>query len=68
MSNILAGDASKILGISKRTLYRWEKEGRIRSVRDGVLNVRVYDNIYIEMIRSSPQEHILKMEMVCKDG
>lgn len=51
MSLITAKEASQILGISKRTLYRWEKEGRIRNYREGILNVRVYDRDYIEMAR-----------------
>ncbi len=48
MLHITAKDASQILGISKRTLFRWEKEGRIRSVREGILKVRLYDKAYIE--------------------
>lgn len=52
MSQLLtAGEASKILNISKRTLFRWEQEGKIRSVRDGILKVRVYDKDYIDTVR-----------------
>lgn len=47
MLQITAKEASQILGISKRTLFRWEKEGIIRSTREGILNVRVYDRDYI---------------------
>lgn len=51
MSLITAKDASQILCISKRTLFRWEKEGRIKSAREGILNVRVYDRDYIAMVK-----------------
>lgn len=51
MSQITAKEASQILGISKRTLYRWEEEGRIKSTREGILNVRVYDRDYLLMVR-----------------
>ena len=51
MSQITTKEASQILGISKRTLFRWEKEGRVKSAREGILNVRVYDNGYIMMVK-----------------
>lgn len=47
MPQITAKEASQILSISKRTLFRWEKEGRIKSTREGILNVRIYDRDYI---------------------
>jgi len=73
MSNILAGDACKILKISKRTLYRWEKEGRVRSARDGMLNVRVYDPAYIEMVKKiidldkQEKEHLAKLPGILEE-
>lgn len=51
MPQITTKEASQILGISKRTLFRWEKEGRIKSVREGILNIRVYDRDYIAMVK-----------------
>src|SRR3990167_6189087 len=48
MPQITAKEASQILGISKRTLFRWEEEGRIKSIREGILKVRLYDKAYIE--------------------
>lgn len=51
MLQITAKEASQILGISKRTLFRWEKEGRIKSTREGILKVRLYDKAYIEETR-----------------
>lgn len=51
MSQITAGDASAILKVSKRTLYRWGEKGRIRSERDGILKVRVYNRDYIETVK-----------------
>lgn len=66
MSQITANDASLILKVSKRSLFRWEKEGRIRSVRDGILRVRVYNKDYIEMVKNileldkKEKEHLKK--------
>lgn len=51
MPQITTKEASQILNISKRTLFRWEKEGRIRSVREGILKIRVYDRDYIVMTK-----------------
>ncbi len=48
MPQITAKEASQILGISKRTLFRWEEEGKIKSIREGILKVRLYDKAYIE--------------------
>ena len=73
MLTIMSGEACKILKISKRTLYRWEKEGRIRSVRDGVLNVRVYDPAYIEMVKKiidldkQEKEHLAKLPGILEE-
>jgi len=67
MSQITASDASAILKVSKRTLFRWEEGGRIRSVRDGILKVRVYDRGYIEMVKNileldkKEKEHLKKL-------
>lgn len=51
MSQITTKEVSQILGISKRTLFRWEKEGRFKSTREGILNVRVYDRDYVVMAK-----------------
>jgi excisionase family DNA binding protein len=67
MSQITASEVSTILKISKRTLFRWEKEGKIRSVRDGILKVRVYDKDYIKMVKNilelnkKEKEHLAKL-------
>ncbi|MDO8487761.1 MAG: MerR family transcriptional regulator [bacterium] len=51
MTLITIAEAAKILGVSKRTLYRWEKEGWLRVAREGLLNIRVYDRNYIETVK-----------------
>jgi len=67
MSLITAKVASSILGISKRTLLRWSDEGKIRSKRDGILRVRVYDINYIEAVKKileldrQENEHLKKL-------
>ena len=35
-------EASEILGKSKETLRRWDKDGRLNAVREPVSNYRVY--------------------------
>jgi len=35
--------ASKILGVHTRTLYNWEKSGKIKAIRSGLLNKRLYN-------------------------
>lgn len=70
MSVVTARDAAKILGISKRTLFRWEDEGRIKSQRSGILETRVYDKNYIlqtkEIIElnKKEKEHLAKLPEV----
>jgi len=70
MSQITASDASAILKVSKRTLFRWGEKGRIRSVRDGVLKVRVYDEGYIKMVKNileldkKEREHLTKLPKI----
>ncbi len=51
MPHITTKEASQILGISKRTLFRWEIEGQIKSTREGILKVRVYNQDYIVMVK-----------------
>lgn len=62
MTQITAGEAANILGISKRTLYRWEKEGKIAPIREGLLKIRVYDKAAIEI-----DKRILDLEEKRKD-
>lgn len=72
MTLITSSEAAKILGISKRTLYRWEGEGRIRSTREGILNTRVFDNDYVEMAKKildldkQEEEHLKKLPNIRK--
>lgn len=51
MLQITTKEASQILGISKRTLFRWEKEERIISTREGILKIRVYNRSYIVTVK-----------------
>jgi len=73
MELITSSRAAKILGISKRTLYRWEKERRVRSKREGILNIRVYDQDYIEMAKKildldkKEKEHLKNLPNIKKE-
>lgn len=44
-------EAAKMLGISKQTLIRWEKEERIPPIKRDYLNYRAYTEQDIENIR-----------------
>lgn len=68
MTQITAGAAAKILGISKRTLYRWEDEGKIKSIREGVLQVRLYNKHYIEETKQILDLNEKERELVRKLG
>ncbi len=46
-------EAAKILGVHLETLRRWDKEGKLRSVRFGERGHRKYRKIDIEKIISS---------------
>ena len=43
MPKILIGEAAKILGVSKRTLIRWDKAGKLVAGRNPKTNVRLFD-------------------------
>lgn len=70
MPYITAAEASEILGVSKRTLFRWEEEGRIESKREGILKVRLYDRNHIiqsaKILRLNKleKEHLAKLPAV----
>lgn len=42
-SKILIGEAARMLGVSKRTLMRWDKPGKLPVERDPITNVRLYN-------------------------
>lgn len=66
MPQITTKEASQILGISKRTLFRWEIEGRIKSTREGILNIRVYDRDYILETKKILELDKLEREIVAQ--
>ena len=52
--------AARMLGISKQTLIRWEKEKRIPPTKRDYLNYRAYTEQDIEKIRSTMGLGILR--------
>lgn len=70
---ITASRAASILGINKRTLFRWEKSGRLKSRREGILGTRVYDKEYVEVakkildLNKVEEEHVKKLPRIRKD-
>jgi molybdopterin-binding protein len=51
---VTAGEAARRLGISLDTLRRWDREGRIRTVRDAA-NRRTVPVAEIERVRGEPE-------------
>ena len=49
-------EAAEILGKSKETLRRWDREGKLQAVREPMSNYRVYSreqlNIFNDFIKS----------------
>lgn len=70
MPYITSAKAAKMLGISKRTLFRLEEERRIKSVRKGVLKTRMYDQDYIKQaaeileLDRKEKEHLAKLPAI----
>lgn len=48
LSLITSIEVCKIFGISKRTLFRWEKEGLVTSSREEISKTRVYSKKDVE--------------------
>lgn len=47
---ITLSEASEILGKSKETLRRWDREGKLSAVREPMSNYRLYKNGPIEIV------------------
>jgi molybdopterin-binding protein len=57
MSDLSLGEAARALGVSVDTLRRWDRDGRLRTVRDD-RNRRLVPASEIDRLRPSPQrEH-----------
>ena len=56
MSDLSLGDAARALGVSVDTLRRWDKAGKLRTVRDE-RNRRRVPATEIERLSSRPDRH-----------
>jgi molybdopterin-binding protein len=56
MSDLTIGEAAKALGVSADTLRRWDRAGRIRTVRDA-RNRRLVPKHEVERLTRQPQRH-----------
>lgn len=71
MTKITTSEATKILGINKQTLFRWEKSGLLPTVeREGPVEARMYDKAVIEEIarwrnfRKEEKAHLRKLDPI----
>ena len=46
-------EASEILGVSKDTLRRWDKAGKLKTRRHPMNNFRIYDPAEVEALRKA---------------
>jgi molybdopterin-binding protein len=53
---LLLGEAARALGVSPDTLRRWERAGKLETVRDGA-NRRRVTTAEVERLSGSPQRH-----------
>lgn len=51
MSQLTIGQAAKILGVSKKTLMRWDNSGRFSPTRETVSNIRVYEESVVRNLK-----------------
>ena len=56
MADVTLGEAAKALGVSVDTLRRWDRDGKLRSVRDA-RNRRLVPEAEIERLRQRPDRH-----------
>ncbi len=45
-------EASKLIGKSKETLRRWDREGKLSAVREPISNYRVYKRVEVQSLFS----------------
>ena len=70
MSKITISQAAKILGVSKKTLMRWDKPGLFPARRESVSNVRIYDKEGVEKLaewfdlRKKHLNHLKKLKPI----
>ena len=46
-------EASEMLGVSKDTLRRWDKAGKLKTKRHPMNNFRIYDPVEVEALRKA---------------
>ncbi len=56
MQNLTLGEAAKAIGVSADTLRRWDRTGKLRTVRDA-RNRRLVPAAEIERLRVHPERH-----------
>ncbi len=54
--DLTIGEAAKAIGVSADTLRRWDRDGKLRTVRDA-RNRRLVPPAEVERLSSSPQRH-----------
>lgn len=71
MSHITIGQTSKILGVSKKTLMRWDESGRFSVTREAVSNIRVYEEPQVrdlKFLRDHEERYAENIRQIRKVG
>ena len=56
MQNLTLGEAAKAIGVSADTLRRWDRTGKLRTVRDE-RNRRLVPAVEVQRLSSHPRRH-----------
>ena len=57
MQNLTLGEAAKAIGVSADTLRRWDRTGKLRTVRDE-RNRRLVPAVEVQRLSSRPLRHV----------
>src|SRR5260370_34521240 len=64
-----SGQLARLLGISRRTLYRWEQESLIdqpQRINRGPMSIRVYTGQQAEVIREKMKDRIAATDVILR--
>src|SRR5919202_6560683 len=64
--DLLLGEAAKLLGVSADTLRRWDRAGKLRTVRDS-RNRRLVPAAEVERLRTRPSRHLTNQPLSARN-
>jgi molybdopterin-binding protein len=64
--DVSLGEAAKLLGVSADTLRRWDRAGKLRTVRDS-RNRRLVPAAEVERLRTRPSRHLTNQPLSARN-